>query len=207
MSITNYFKTRSIKLDDVSPNNTIPDEPVVDNDKDHSNDATNVSTSPLSPQPTIIEPFVNSYEDNSSEVANIAAISLSPTPTELECVIIDNGTNHSSLKCTGLLYEVDVFKNFPFAVLASQEFVIEYQNFHHQMCMENNYTICEVSQDDKNLNKCYDINFSTKYKKFFANSQNSEIYKTLAKNELLSFNQMAQRINTAHTCTNNFKLL
>ena len=50
----------------------------------------------------------------------------------------------------------------------------------------------EVSQDDKNLNKCYDINFSTKYKKFLDNSQNSEIYKTHAKNELLSFNQMAQ---------------
>ena len=141
-------------------------------------------------------PFVDSYEDNSNEVANIAANSLSPTPTELECVIIDNSTNHSSLKCTGLLYEVDVFKNFPFAVLASQEFVIENQNFHHQMCMENNYTIYEVSQDDKNLNKCcYDITFSTKYKKFLANSQNSEIYKTHAKNELLSFNQMAQRIN------------
>ena len=40
MSITNYFKTRSIKLDDVNPNNTIPDEPVVDSDKNHSNDAT-----------------------------------------------------------------------------------------------------------------------------------------------------------------------
>ena len=119
MSITNYFKTRSIKL----------------GEEDHSNDATNVSTSPLSPQPTIIEPFVNSYEDNSNEVANIAATSLSPTPTEFECVIIDNSTNHSSLKCTGLLYEVDVFKNFPFAVLASQEFVIENQNFHHQMCI------------------------------------------------------------------------
>ena len=71
----------------------------------------NVSTSPLSPQPTIIEPFVNNYEDNSNEVANIAAPSLSPTPTELcnhrlaYCIIIDNSTHHSSLKCTGLLYD------------------------------------------------------------------------------------------------------
>ena len=47
----------------MNPNNTIPDEPVVDSDKDHSDDAINVSTSPLSPQPTIIEPFVNNYED------------------------------------------------------------------------------------------------------------------------------------------------
>ena len=75
--------------------------------------------------------------------------------------------------------------------------------------MENNYTIDEVSQDDKNLNKCYDINFSTKYKKFLGNSRNSEIYKTHAKNELLSFNQMAQRINnyrsTAKTTSNYYE--